>query len=171
MEAFRRIPYTKIALNKTSLDAADTTYTGDPALSGNTQEGNYSLSGLLLGASANSYCSGSPTPSTCTPTQSPVAGADHASYRADTYVVWSCPLGTLRPANGAASVTVNSVTYTQNAPGCLDATTNAVVSRPAKRVTVVIRNPTTASLLYRESSTFDQATGCDPSASPTPDGC
>jgi type II secretory pathway pseudopilin PulG len=173
MEAFRLIPYTKIALNKTLLDAADTTYTADSALAGDTQTGNFSLSGFLLGPSSTeyTYCNGSPTPVACTPTQSPVTGPDHVSYRVDTYIVWSCAAGTLRPANGTSSATINSVTYTQAAPGCLDAATDAVVSRPAKRVTVVVRNPTTASVLFRETSTFDLATACDPSVSPPPAGC
>jgi prepilin-type N-terminal cleavage/methylation domain-containing protein len=174
MEAFRVIPYTKVALNKTLLDAADAAYTGDSVLAGDTQNGNFSLSGFLLGPSstADTYCNGSPTPATCKPTQSPVTGPDGVSYRVDTYIVWSCALGALRPANGTSSVTINSVTYTQAAPGCLDAVTNAMLTRPAKRVTVVVRDTAaTPRVLFRVTSTFDLATACDPSLSPAPAGC
>src|SRR3954447_19939 len=52
MEAFRRIPHTRTAPTKTPLDAADPPYTGAPALAGDTQNGNFSLTGSLLGAPA-----------------------------------------------------------------------------------------------------------------------
>src|SRR6266536_1972153 len=60
MEAFRVIPYSKVALNKTLVDGADAAYTGDSALAGDTQNGNFSLSGFLLGPSstADTYCNG-----------------------------------------------------------------------------------------------------------------
>jgi prepilin-type N-terminal cleavage/methylation domain-containing protein len=165
MEAYRALPYTSIALRLApSLGAApDTTYTGDPALSGSTTAGNFDLTtgtGSIYGTSGTEYgyCStGSPV--TCTRVQTPVSGPDGRSYRIDTYVVWSCAAGTLRPANGTPSVTVGSVTYTQTLPGCLDATTNVVKAQPVKQVTVVVRDAATPSKTYvRETSTFDAAT-------------
>jgi type II secretory pathway pseudopilin PulG len=173
MEAFRVIPYTKVALNKMLVDTADTAYTADPALAGDSQNGNFSLTGSLLGppSTADTYCNSSPTPVTCKPTQSPLTGPDGVSYRVDTYIVWSCAIGALRPANGASSVTINSVTYTQAVPGCLDPVTNAVSTRPAKRVTVVVRDTASPRVLFRDASTFDLATACDPSVAPAPAGC
>ena len=82
------------------------------------------------------------------PVQDPVTGPDHYQYRLDTYVYWSCPVGTLTTTSP----------YTTSAPGCL--TGGAVVSSPVKLVRVVARDHTTTSKAYAtEDSTFDQRTG------------
>ena len=89
---------------------------------------------------------------TCGPTASPsddcfvsstVTGPDGRSYRVDNAIRWNCALGTL-------GGTVAS-------PDC----TPSGGTRPAKFVTVVVYDPSTtpAKELFRESSTFDQATG------------
>ncbi len=59
-----------------------------------------------------------------------VTGADDRSYRVDTYVTWQ---------------------LVQNSAG--------TTGRNAKRVTIVVRNPTTGSVYARATSTFDEATG------------
>jgi prepilin-type N-terminal cleavage/methylation domain-containing protein len=137
METYRAIRYDNIALKKTLVDAAASPYSGDAALIGDAQNGNFVLTDLLVNPSA---CSSTPTPVTCVPVQSSVPGPDGRSYRIDSYVVWTCAVGNLN-------------TSSPEAPGC-------TAARPSKRVTVVVRdlaNPTKT--LFRESSTFDSATG------------
>lgn len=77
---------------------------------------------------------------------STVTGADGRSYRVDTAIRFDCadPAGTL-------GGTVPS------SPTC----TGAGAARPLKRVTIVIYDPSEspAKQLFRETSTFDQATG------------
>jgi Tfp pilus assembly protein PilV len=81
------------------------------------------------------------------------SGPDGRSYRIDAAVRFDCALGTLG--------------------GTVPDSATCGAARPAKRVTIVVYDPSTTpnKELFRESSTFDQATACDPSASPTPDGC
>jgi hypothetical protein len=77
------------------------------------------------------------------PIQPGLSGPDGRNYRLDTYISWSCPVGTL--------------TTPPAVPGCL--TGAAIVARPVKQVTVVVRDGANTSKVYiRESSTFDQAT-------------
>jgi type II secretory pathway pseudopilin PulG len=59
-----------------------------------------------------------------------VTGADDRSYRVDTYVTWQ---------------------LVQNSAG--------ITGRNAKRVTIVVRNPTTNYVYARATSSFDEATG------------
>jgi len=59
-----------------------------------------------------------------------VTGADDRSYRVDTYITWQ---------------------LVQNSAG--------LAGRNAKRVTIVVRNPTTNQVYARATSTFDEATG------------
>ena len=59
-----------------------------------------------------------------------VTGADDRSYRVDTFITWQ---------------------LVQNSAG--------TTGRNAKRVTIVVRNPTTNQVYARASSTFDEATG------------
>jgi type II secretory pathway pseudopilin PulG len=59
-----------------------------------------------------------------------VTGADDRSYRVDTYITWQ---------------------LVQNSSG--------VTGRNAKRVTIVVRNPTTNQVYARATSSFDEATG------------
>jgi type II secretory pathway pseudopilin PulG len=71
-----------------------------------------------------------------------VAGPDGRNYPVDKGVRWDCAVGTI---GGTVS-----------APSC----TGTLAARPAKLVTVVVRDPSApAKTLFRETSTFDQATG------------
>jgi Tfp pilus assembly protein PilV len=89
---------------------------------------------------------------TCSPTSSAstdcfvsntVTGPDGRSYRVDNAIRWKCAVGTL-------GGTVASPTCTPTA-----------AALPAKLVTIVVYDPSTtpAKELFRETSTFDQATG------------
>ena len=73
-------------------------------------------------------------------TGTPQTGPDGRTYRVDSTVQFDCPVGTLD-------------TTVPGSPTC----TGAGAARPVKRVTVVVYDPTTE--VFRESSTFDQATG------------
>jgi type II secretory pathway pseudopilin PulG len=70
-------------------------------------------------------------------------GPDGRSYPVDKSVRWDCAVGT--------------VGGTVSAPSC----TGTGAARPAKLVTVVVYDPSTTppKELFRETSTFDQATG------------
>jgi Tfp pilus assembly protein PilV len=141
METYRAIRYDMIALESALVSAAASPYSGDAALAGDSQNGNFVLTDVLLGTSA---CSA--TPGNCVPVQSSVPGPDGRSYRIDSYVVWTCAVGNLS----------TSTPYTAAAPGC----TGSGAARPSKRVTVVVRDPASPTkILFRETSTFDQATG------------
>jgi Tfp pilus assembly protein PilV len=150
MEAYRALPYTKIALKKTLLDTAASPYTTDSAYAGTL------LHDVLLASATEaydgSYCNSSPV--TCQPVQSSVTGADGRAYRVDSYIIWYCAVGSLRTA------TYNGVSYSTTAPGCTDTSTPPVdQARPAKQVTIVVRDASTTSKTYvRETSVFDQAT-------------
>ena len=141
MEAYRAIRWDNIVLKQTLVGSAVTPYATDTALAGDSQNGSYDVTDTLLGSS---YCG--TTPVTCLPVQSPVTGPGGGSYRIDSYVTWTCAVGTLSTTSP----------YTTAAPGC----TGTGAARPAKRVTVVVRDPSTPTkVLFRETSTFDQATG------------
>ena len=79
--------------------------------------------------------------STVTP---PPTGPDGRTYRIDTAIRFDCPVGTL------GGTVPNSATCT-----------GAGAARPVKRVTLVVYDPATtpATELFRETSTFDPATG------------
>jgi type II secretory pathway pseudopilin PulG len=156
MEAYRKLQWNNILLLQTQVagvpcpaSACPAPYATDSALAGSSQSGNFDLTDTLLGSTA---CGGTPTPVTClpvqpAPAQPPVIGPDHRSYRIDSYVVWNCAIGSLSTTSP----------YTTAAPGCTGATPAA---RPSKLVTVVVRDPSTpTNEPFRESSTFDQATG------------
>src|SRR5437868_2816339 len=78
MELYRAILYSAIGLDATSVNATDTTYRNDSALGG-------SLSNDLTVT-----CTGSPLPNQCLPTRT-VAGADHRTYRVDSYITQTTP--------------------------------------------------------------------------------
>jgi type II secretory pathway pseudopilin PulG len=75
-----------------------------------------------------------------------VTGPDGRSYQVDHEIRWNCAAGTL-------DITVSP-------PICTPTPTGAA-ARPAKRVTIVVKDPSTSppKELFRETSTFDQATG------------
>src|SRR5262249_51568450 len=99
-----------------------------------------------------SYCNTSPA--TCQPVQSSVTGPDGRTYRVDSFITWYCAVGTLRTA------AYNGTTYSTTSPACTDTSSPPVEqARPAKQVTVVVRDAATTSRTYvRETSVFDQAT-------------
>ena len=150
MEAFRALPYTKIALKATLVTGAASPYTSDSAYTGTV------LTDTVLTSSTTaydgSYCNTSPV--TCQPVQASVTGPDGRAYRIDTYIGWYCAAGALRTA------TYNGTTYSTASPGCTDSSTPPVdQARAVKQVTVVVRDATTTSRTYmREASVFDQAT-------------
>ena len=150
MEAYRALPYTRIALKQTLIAAAPAPYTTDTSYS------SLQLQDVLLASATaaydGSYCSSSPV--TCQPVQPSVTGPDGRTYRVDSYITWYCAVGTLRTA------AYNGTTFTTAVPGCTDTATPPVQqSRPVKKVSVVVRDATTTSKTYvRETSVFDQAT-------------
>jgi type II secretory pathway pseudopilin PulG len=84
-----------------------------------------------------------PASTDCPFVSSTVTGPDGRSYRVDNAIRWNCAVGTL-------GGTVAS-------PDC----TPTEAARPAKLVTIVVYDPSTTpeKELFRETSTFDQATG------------
>jgi Tfp pilus assembly protein PilV len=152
MEAYRAVRYDKIALAGSLVTAAASPYAADAALVGDTQNGNFSVTDTVLGTTP---CSA--TPVTCLPVQSPVTGPDGAKYRIDSYIVWTCAVGNLQ----------TTAPYSTGVPGCPAVVPPCVpdpsckfAGRPQKRVTVVVRDWATPTReLFRETSTFDQATG------------
>jgi Tfp pilus assembly protein PilV len=94
-------------------------------------------------ASITPTCGAAASPSSDCWVINTVTGPDGRSYRVENAIRWSCAEGTL-------GGTVDS-------PSC----TPTDAARPAKLVTIVVYDPSTtpAKELFRESSTFDQATG------------
>ena len=93
-------------------------------------------------ALAPTCSSGTPAATDCF-VSSTKTGPDGRSYRIDAAVRFDCPVGTL-------GGTVDSATCTPSG-----------TARPTKRVTIVVYDPSTTpnKELFRESSTFGQATG------------
>jgi Tfp pilus assembly protein PilV len=123
MELFRGIPYSCVYENSPPSDA---TYTGDVAYD------------ATFGITSGTGCTATPPSASAT-----AAGADHHTYRTDTYVAWTCT--SANPTGSAAS------------PSCA-----AGSGRPLKKVTVVVRDASgrnAGRILVRESSTFDAAYG------------
>jgi prepilin-type N-terminal cleavage/methylation domain-containing protein len=143
MEAYRALPYASIGLTSAPSPALDSTHVSDAA---------YDLANAV------------PPPATCTPSTatcmpvqtqaSGLAAPDGRNYRLDTYVAWTCPLGTLHMS------TYNGTPFTSASPGCTDTATPPVSqSRPVKKITVVVRDGATPTRTFvRETSTFDAAT-------------
>jgi Tfp pilus assembly protein PilE len=78
MELYRAITYTAIGLDSTSVNGTDTLYRSDSVLGG-------SISNDLTVT-----CTGSPLPNQCVASRT-AAGADHRSYRVDSYVTQTTP--------------------------------------------------------------------------------
>ena len=97
MELYRAILYSTIGLDSTSVNATDTTYRSDSVLGG-------SLSNDLTVT-----CTESPLPNQCLPTRT-IAGADHRTYRVDTYVTQTTP------TNGRAEKLVTIVVRDGTSP-------------------------------------------------------
>ncbi len=156
MEAYRALPYTQIALKYSAVNAesptglykTDAAYVGNVTLTGGTG----GLFGTTLSTEYDgTYCDDT-SHVTCTPVRATVPGPDGRSYRVDSFIVWNCAVGTL-----TTSGTIDAVTYSQASPGCI--LSGESVARPAKKVTVVVRDSATTSKTYvRETSTFDEST-------------
>jgi Tfp pilus assembly protein PilV len=88
-------------------------------------------------------CTAPTPPATDCFTTNMVTGPDGRSYQVEHEIRWNCAVGTLDVA--------------PTPPIC----TPAGSARPAKRVTIVVKDPspTPPKELFRETSTFDQATG------------
>jgi Tfp pilus assembly protein PilV len=97
-----------------------------------TGDSAYDATWKITGTCSQAYCATTQTPS--------------SNYRIDTYIKWKCIPG----SNLGGTVT---------APTC-STTASGVTSRAFKLVTLVVRDAATPTkTLFRESSTFDQATG------------
>jgi type II secretory pathway pseudopilin PulG len=132
MESFRGLAFTSIFTASTPMDA---TYTGDSA---------YDSTWKCVIGVGQCAPSGTCTGNYCQTTRTATAGGA-TSYRIDTYVKWRC------------IVSGSTLGGTVSAPTCT--TSGGVSSRAVKLVTIVVRDGTTPSkTLFRESSTFDQAT-------------
>ncbi len=122
MERFRALTYPSLCLSSTSTAS---TYTAAAPTNWSSW--------------AVPACSSSDP--TLVPIQTGKTGPDNNQYRIDTYVVWSCPIGTLSGSTAG--------------PSCL--TSGSVVSSAVKLVRVVVRDNVTTSKVYtQEESTFDQ---------------
>ena len=157
MEAYRSLTFAAIRLDNVDSDGAgpdSAIPTGPPYTTDIGCGAGCDAASQITGGSAT--CAPAlPTDPAC-PSRTTV-GANAQSYRVDVYITWTCPVGTLRTSGTYGTP---PVTYTSAAPGCLAAVTNAVVTRPGKLVTIVVRdgnNP--ADVLFRESSTFEQVLG------------
>jgi type II secretory pathway pseudopilin PulG len=164
LERFRAESWDDIALSSASVATVDSRYTSDSALSGaapadaDITEANAPLA--ADGTAAATQCTSTPTPIVCNAsltvpyddgTVSEVA-PDGRSYRIDTYVTWGCPV-----TQGADAETLGG---SIGAPTCsLVSDSSLVPYAPVKVVTVVVRDTTTWSTVYRTSSTFDRLTG------------
>jgi prepilin-type N-terminal cleavage/methylation domain-containing protein len=134
MENFRGLTFSSMYTAASPMDA---TYTGDSA---------YDATWKCVIGAGQCAPSGTCGSNYCQTTRGPVT-AGGGSYRIDTYVTWKCIV--------SGSALSGSVTW-PSGPTCTGGSTS---SRPVKLVTVVIRDWTTQSkILFRESSTFDQAT-------------
>lgn len=80
--------------------------------------------------------------------RTPVTGPDNKQYRVDTYVTWSCAMGSLSTASP----------YSTSAPGC--ATGSVEQAAAIKLVRITVRDTVTTSKVYAtEDSGFDATTG------------
>jgi type II secretory pathway pseudopilin PulG len=82
MEVYRAITYNAIGLDSTSVGSVDNTYKCDSALGG-------ACPNSTSGEVTRTDCA-SPLPNECIPSRT-VTGADHKSYRVDTYIVYTTP--------------------------------------------------------------------------------
>jgi Tfp pilus assembly protein PilV len=94
MELFRAITYSAIALDGATLGTVDNTYKCDTTLGASCPNS--------TGSEVTTACAGSPLPNQCIPSRT-VTGADHKSYRIDTYIT------TTTPTNGRAEKLVTVV--------------------------------------------------------------
>lgn len=139
LELYRALRFVCIRLEPSSIP--DTSpYTSDAAYSSD-QVTTAATTGLCPGTGVPDEWNASREITSATTPASP----DGYSYRIDTYIVWTCPSGTL--------------SGTSDAPVCLPII-GEPLARPVKQVTVVVRDLGTPRKVYsRQASTFDVSTG------------
>lgn len=165
LERFRAETWDNIALSSARVGTTgqagtamnDSTYANDSALTGQSAlaaditEANAPAG--ADGTAAATACAGSPTPVTCNPSRTiPDAttgetSPDGRSYRIDTYVTWGCPSNN------------ETLGGTLGAPTCSLANSTVVPYAPVKVVTIVVRDGSSLSTVYRSSTAFDRLTG------------
>ena len=126
MEIYRTLAFTGIRIDGTLIPTASTnTY-----VSGHTADASIppSTGQALAGQNGDAACPSATLPAACYPVQT-VTGADGRSYTVDTYVDYVNSDGTLSIATPASGLTL-------------------------KLVTVVVRDPTTGTVLANDSSAF-----------------
>jgi type II secretory pathway pseudopilin PulG len=129
MEAYRGLKYENIVFvtSEWTSAIADSTYTSDPTYQTNM----YNPVAPHALVSTVSTCPANVPANACDPSYT-TTGADHRSYRVDTYLYFDTPVN----ASGVA------------------------VGQQLRAVTVVIRNPDALTRVFaRVSSTFDSSTG------------
>jgi prepilin-type N-terminal cleavage/methylation domain-containing protein len=125
MERFRAITYVSIGLDSSAVAAADSTYTGS---SGGAYKAISSPVNQVNSTAVVAACPGTPC-TNAVPTKT-VTGADHRSYRVDTYVTWEA---------------------ISNSSG--------IAGRNVKLITVIVRDTLTSRIYARVASSFDESTG------------
>jgi prepilin-type N-terminal cleavage/methylation domain-containing protein len=106
-------------------------------------------------ASITPTCGATESSSTDCPVSTTVTGPEGRSYRVDTGIRWHCGVGTL-------GGTVDSPTCAPPSPPPSSPPGPVTgAARPTKLVSIVVYDPSTTpeKELFRETSTFDQATG------------
>jgi type II secretory pathway pseudopilin PulG len=92
MERYRGLTYAAIQFDTTEWNSAknDSTYTADPVYQQNMA--NPVAPKALVPTISGGTCTGSPVPAECDPSRT-TTGADHRSYRVDTYLYYDTPTG------------------------------------------------------------------------------
>jgi prepilin-type N-terminal cleavage/methylation domain-containing protein len=124
MEWYRRLTFTGIRINGSEIPSTGS-YTTAHAADSTIPA---STGQAVAGSNGDDACAGSGEPAACTPVQT-VTGPDGRSYRIDTYVNYVNNDSTLSVATPASGLTL-------------------------KRVTVVVRDGATGTILAREQSAF-----------------
>jgi type II secretory pathway pseudopilin PulG len=126
MEIYRTVTFTSIRIDGTLVPTSGT----DPYVSGHSADSNIppSTGQAIAGQNGDDACPSATFPAACDPVQT-VTGPDGRSYTIDTYVDYVNDDATLSIRTPAAGLTL-------------------------KRVTVVVRDPTTNAVLAEDSSGF-----------------
>jgi prepilin-type N-terminal cleavage/methylation domain-containing protein len=137
MEAYRSLPWSSIALNASQPALADPT----PALCSTSCATSVTTTTAVTScpAPATTVVTAPPLYDTRCPSRTVKTG-EGRKYQVDNYIRWFCPTGSYSTATGCAG--------------------SSPAQRPEKLVTIIVRDGDNPSkILFRESSTFDQATG------------
>jgi len=176
LELYRALTYSAIALDSTAAGAADSTYTGDPALSGASDVTTATGCTTSLGSAvaANTTPQAATPGSMATIAPGTALTIDRGTGSAETVSVTATTGTTLtavfaKSHSAAASVLLPQCTpsRTQTGPDHLTYRVDTYVTaytppsgRVGKLVTVVVRDGgSTGTTFVRQSTAFDQATG------------